>query len=589
MKQHTLLTLTFYFLCYSLFAQKGELSKAISYYPVNKSQSINPDIQLQLTFPSKPIIGTSGEIRVYDASTNALVDMLDLSIPPGPKNNRTPSPYDSLVYKSIPNTLYTVYKPDTTSTHIYQKKYIGGKTAADAYHFYPVLINKNTATIHLHSNKLNYNKTYYVQIDSGAISLKDGSFSGISNKTDWTFTTKKTAPSLTSDIYTVSTDGSGDFNTVQAAIDYIPNNNPNRKTIFINNGTYNEMVYFRNKENVTFLGEDRTKTIISYANNGVFNNYEMSPEPGVAGSHHNIRAIFATNKATGIHIINLTLKSIGEKPAQAEALLIKGEKNIVSHVNIEGSGDALQASGTIYVSNSKIQGFGDNVLGYGALFFNSCEFVSTYGPHLWVRNTQANHGNVLLNCTLRTIGDVETTIARAPDNHGTIYPYVEAILINCKLEGIRPEGWGKVTAKSDEIRYWEYNSTNLIDGKPVDFSKRHPVAKKLTMEKDSEIINNYKNPSYVLEGWMPAMRPQILRQPISISVKKRQPVQFNVKVTAIAKTNYQWFKNGKEIIGATSSILKIEAAKTKNKGSYQVIITNKLGKASSKKVTLTVT
>lgn len=588
MKLRALVLLTFCFLCHSLFAQKNEASKIISYYPISNSQNINPDIRLQLTFPSEPIIGTSGKIRVYDASNNELVDMLDLSIPPGPKNNRAPAPYDALVYKSIPNTLYTVYKPDTTSPHIYQKKYIGGKTEADVYHFYPILINKNTATIHLHSNKLNYNKTYYVLIDSGAIFLKDDSFSGISNKTDWVFSTKKTAPSLKLDTYTVSTDSSGDFNTVQAAIDFIPSNNPTRKTIFIKNGTYNEIVYFRNKENVTFLGENKSNTIISYANNGVFNNYEMTPDPALAGGYHNIRAVFAVNKSIGIHFINLTLRSLGEKPAQAEALLIKGKKNIVSHVNIEGSGDALQASGTIYLSHSKIQGFGDNVLGYGALFFDSCDFVSTYGPHLWVRNTQKNHGNVLVNCTLRTIGDVETTVARAPDNHGTTYPYVEAVLIDCKLEGIRPEGWGRVTAKSDSIRYWEYNSTNLIDGQPVDFSKRHPVAKKLTMEKDAEIISNYKNPSYVLGGWMPTMKPQIISQPISVSVKKGASTQFNVQITAIAEVNYMWFKNGKKINGATSPTLKIDDVKYKNRGVYFVTVTNQSGKTSSKQVTLTV-
>lgn len=156
------------------------------------------------------------------------------------------------------------------------------------------------------------------------------------------------------------------------------------------------------------------------------------------------------------------------------------------------------------MKDSKIQGFGDNVLGYGAVFFDSCDFVSTYGPHLWVRNTKANHGNVLLNCTLRTIGDVETTIARAPNSNGYSYPFVEAVLIDCKLEGITPAGWGKVVDNTKDIRYWEYNSTTL-DGKQVDISRRHPASRQLDLEKDAELIKNYRNPAYILNGWMPVL------------------------------------------------------------------------------------
>lgn len=560
----------------------------VSKFPADMAKEVNPDIHLRLTFPDKPILNNSGQIRIYDAFNDELVDILDLSIPPGPKNTRTPSPYDSLTYPSIPNKLYTVYEPDTSSIHVYQKNYIGGSTEADAYHFYPVLIHENTATICLHNNRLNYNKTYYIQIDPGVISSSKGSFQGITGKTGWTFSTKKNPPLADSKWLVVSADGKGDFNTVQGAVDFIPENNQERKTIFIKNGTYEEIIYFRNKENISFLGEDREKVVVCYANNGVFNNRPLSPDPALAMRYHNLRAVFAVNNSNGIYIVNLTLRSLGEKPAQAEALLLKGKEIIVSHVNIEGSGDALQATGTIYLTDSKIQGFGDNVLGYGAVFFNNCDFVSTYGPHLWVRNTLANHGNVLLHCTLRTIGDVETTIARAPNSRGKTYPYVEAVLINCKLDGIRPEGWGKVADVTDQIRYWEFNSTKISDGKPVDVSQRHPVSRQLSMEKDAEVINNYKNPTYVFEGWTPAMAPLILSQPASITINKGQTAKFLLKVTSIPEASYQWFRDGKLIEGATNTVLKIDNVKTKDAGNYSVAIKNTAGNLTSENATLTV-
>ncbi len=59
----------------------------------------------------------------------------------------------------------------------------------------------------------------------------------------------------------VAADGTGDFNTVQGAIDFVPDRSPRRVTIFIRNGSYEEIVYFRNKSNITLVGEDRDKVV----------------------------------------------------------------------------------------------------------------------------------------------------------------------------------------------------------------------------------------------------------------------------------------------------------------------------------------
>lgn len=471
--------------------------------PSKGAKGINPDTRLKLIFPDQPVLHNKGKISIYDADNNQLVDVLDLSISPGPKNTRTRFPYNSFVYDGLPDTVYTVNSPDRDSSHKYQRDRIGGATEADVYHFYPVLLDGNIATICLHRNKLSYGKRYYVLVDKGIFSFSGNQTFEIAAKNQWLFETQKERLSDSVSRIVVAYDGSADFSTVQGAIDYIPENNTRPVTVFIKNGTYEEIVNLRNRHHVTIQGEDREHTLICYANNGVFNLQDMAPDPSLAGMRHNMRAIFAAYKSSDFTIINLTLRSLGDKPAQAEALLVSGERMTVDAVNIEGSGDALQATGTIYVHNSKIQGFGDNVLGYGAVFFDSCEFVSTYGPHLWVRNTNRNHGNVLVNCTLRTIGEVETHIARAPDNHGVKYPYVEAVLINCKVEGLRPAGWGQVTASAENVHYWEYNSTNLSDGTAVDASKRHPASRQLKLPDDAKLIRDYQNPAFILDGWMP--------------------------------------------------------------------------------------
>ncbi|GAB3016424.1 hypothetical protein GCM10027051_21000 [Niabella terrae] len=491
----------FFWLLPAIEGDGGGLQAQPVVFPAYGSQQVNPDTRLILRFPGAVQLMNRGQIRVFDAATDSLVDLLDLSIAPGPRNTRSLAPYDRFHYSQLPDSLYTVKNPDTSRSHPYQQNYIGGSTINDAFHFYPVIMRDRQAIICLHNNRLQHNRTYYVQIDSGMF-VTDAGFRGFSGRQDWVFSTKKQPPSLEKDRFVVAADGSGDFSTVQGAIDFMPERPDRKKTIFIRNGIYDEIIYFRNKRHLAIIGEDRKKTLICYANNGVFNTRKMSPDPALAKGSHSLRAVFAADRCDDIEIRQLTLRSLGVQPAQAEALLIIGQRNLISQVNIEGSGDALQATGTIYVEDSRIQGFGDNVLGYGAVFFNRCDFVSTYGPHIWVRNTQANHGNVLLDCTLRTLGDVSTTIARAPDSNGKTYPYAEVILIRCKLEGIRPEGWGKVAADPSQIRYWEYNSTNLTDGQPVAVDARHPASRQLGPV-DKHLIEKYSNPAYILNGWQP--------------------------------------------------------------------------------------
>jgi pectinesterase len=554
---------------------------------------VNPDTHLKLTFESAPILGKSGQIRIYDAADNRLIDLLDLSIPAGPT---APTPSPSATYTPVPYEYVSGHftnantKPGTPSgaalptSDKYQLTIIGGFT--DAFHFYPVIIRENAATIYPHNNLLEYGKTYYVQIDPEVLSLKDGSFAGIAGNTGWRFTTKKLAPPIDSERLVASADGTADFNTVQGAIDSIPDHNPRRVTVFIRNGMYEEIVYFRNKTNITILGEDREKVVVFYANNEIFNPHPVNIKTNeVPGTFPSRRAAFTVDHSSRIYIVNLTIKTTAY--GQAEGLLLNGEEIIVSQVNIVGSGDALQSNGSVYFTDCRIVGDGDTILGRGPAFFNNCE-LSSLGPYMWIRNTSDNHGNVFVNCRFQTRGNQVTVIARAPTNGGKNYPYCEAVLIHCALAGIDPAGWGEIGGDTSNVRYWEYSSINLSDGKPVDVSRRHPASRQLALEKDAEIIANYKNSSFVLGGWTPKMVPLILSQPESVRTRPGETATFHVKVTAIPEASYQWFKNGKSIRGATSATLKLENTSTADAATYTVTAKNDSGDAISSRVTLTV-
>src|SRR5512136_1282722 len=74
-------------------------SKTIIRLPADKAGNVNPDTHLVLTFPSAPVLGQSGQIRIYDAANNRMVDSLDLSIPAGPTK---PTPSPSAIYTPVP-------------------------------------------------------------------------------------------------------------------------------------------------------------------------------------------------------------------------------------------------------------------------------------------------------------------------------------------------------------------------------------------------------------------------------------------------------------------------------------------------------
>lgn len=488
-------------LCTLLFATAAvPAGAAITPLPANGAQQVNPDTHLVLRFDQAPALGKSGLIRIYDAVSGKLVDTLDLSIPAGPtERTRLPAaPYlaTPYVYADGPRATNANTKAGTPSAGAepgdgskYQLTIIGGFT--DGFHFHPVIVHDKTATIYPHNNVLEYGKRYRVQIDDAVF--------GTAIK-GWEFGTKAHGPAADAQRVTVSADGTGDFSTVQGALDYVPDHPAKRVTIFVRNGDYEEIVYFRNKSNITVQGEQREKVRVHYANNEVFNphpaNISTNELPGTFPSR---RAAFAADNVKGVHLRDLTLETTLQ--GQAEGLLITGSENIVANTTVIGSGDALQVNGSTYLPDVKVVGHGDTVLGRGPSFFERCEIESQFA-YMWIRNPATNHGNVFKDCRFTTIGNGgPTELARLPSNKGKNYPYAEAVLINAILSGISPAGWGQVDGDASNIHFWEFNSRNP-DGTPVDVSKRNPVSRQLTMEKDAETIRNYSNPAWVL-GWTP--------------------------------------------------------------------------------------
>ena len=369
----------------------------------------------------------------------------------------------------------------------------------------------NTATIYPHHNTLQYGRSYIVKMDAAVLKPASGAFAGFDTDPAWTFTTKAAPPRSDATRLVVSADGTGDFNTVQGALDFVPAKPTQRVTVFIRNGNYEEIVYLRGKSNLTIRGEDRDKTVVGYRNNSAFNR---------------TRPAFTVTEATDIQLSTFTINNyfIG----QAEALLIRGQRNVVDRMTLNGSGDAFTTYGTIYMVDSKLhRRWRHDPRLCGALSACAARFTpSGLSPGRGRR--EGNHGNVFVDSRssmwtnrcpgrspLLTLQDGSRTgvLARLPRNGpagsaNANFPNAEMVLINARTSGVPPEGWGPLEDRATfdwaNVRFWEYNTLDM-EGRPIDMSKRHPIVRELTMPRDAETIANYRNPEFVLGGWKPVI------------------------------------------------------------------------------------
>ena len=182
------------------------------------------------------------------------------------------------------------------------------------------------------------------------------------------------APVLKPDIV-VAGDGSGDFSSVQSAIDSVPADNRERIIIFVKNGTYQEHLRIE-RSFVTLLGEDRLGTRIVWEIN------DPRKEPNGNADRKGI-ASFNLHNANDVVIDNLTIDnpaSLGLKPItvfstgegtrvviqNAEVLGLGGDtlslwtRGMYYHRNIHVTGTYhfVGPRGTCYMSDSLIEVLG---------------------------------------------------------------------------------------------------------------------------------------------------------------------------------------------------------------------------------------
>ncbi|MFD3722328.1 pectinesterase family protein [Streptomyces sp. NPDC058674] len=184
--------------------------------------------------------------------------------------------------------------------------------------------------------------------------------------------TASAAPATTTTTLTVAKDGSGQYKTVQAAVDAVPVNNASRVVIAVKPGTYRETVKIpSNKPYVTLQGTggSRKDTVI------VHGNASGTPRPDGTGTYGTSGSATVAVEADDFEARNLTVSNdFDEKAnrnvsAQAVALRTAADRVLLDSLIITGDQDTLLLDsarakpGRVYVTNSYVVGTVDFIFG----------------------------------------------------------------------------------------------------------------------------------------------------------------------------------------------------------------------------------
>ncbi|GHH38987.1 pectinesterase family protein [Streptomyces candidus] len=298
----------------------------------------------------------------------------------------------------------------------------------------------------------------------------------------WTGTTgpAPAAPLAATRTLTVAKDGSGQFSTVQKAVDAVPVNNTSRVEIAVKPGTYRELVKIpANKPHVTLrgTGSSRKDTVI------VYNNAAGTPKPDGSGPYGTGGSATVAVESDDSQLRNLTVSNDFDEARnqhvpnqQAVALRTAADRIVLDGIIAEGDQDTLLLDtagkdklGRVHVSNSYITGNVDFVFGRAtAVITHSVITVKkrwngTSAGYVTAPSTAANRNGFLITHSAIN-GDVAPRsfhLGRPWHAGGDAALRPQATIRNTRLsDAIKPAPWTDMSGFSwKKDRFAEYANT----------------------------------------------------------------------------------------------------------------------------------
>ncbi|MES2653167.1 MAG: pectinesterase family protein [Bacteroidota bacterium] len=254
----------------------------------------------------------------------------------------------------------------------------------------------------------------------------------------------------------VAADGSGNYKTVQEAINAVPDYRKVATIIFIKNGIYKEKLNIStSKQFIKMIGESVEKTILTYDDWAQKKN-SFGEEKGTSGSS----SVYIYGNSFTAE--NITFQNTAGPVGQAVALFVAGDKAKFINCRMLGFQDTLYTYGYAsrqYYFKCYIEGTVDFIFGSSTAVFDECEIFGKKGGYITASSSPdtTKYGYVFINSKIG---------GNAPENSFHLgrpwRPYAKSVFINCELgKMIKPEGWNNWGKESNEKTafYAEYKST----------------------------------------------------------------------------------------------------------------------------------
>ena len=232
----------------------------------------------------------------------------------------------------------------------------------------------------------------------------------------------------------VAPDGTGDFKTIQGAIDGTKSFPDERITIYIKDGIYKEKVKVHAWNNrLTLKGQRAGGVVIRW------DDYFNKINRGRNSTFHTATLLV---QGDDFRAENLIIENTAGPVGQAIALSVEADRCVFKNCRILGNQDTLYADGANcrqYYQNCYIEGTTDFIFGGATALFENCTIHSKSNSYITAASTPEGrlYGFVFLGCKLTAAEKVNQVYLGRPWRS-----YAKTVFVKCDMAShIRPEGW----------------------------------------------------------------------------------------------------------------------------------------------------
>jgi pectinesterase len=305
-------------------------------------------------------------------------------------------------------------------------------------------------------------------------------------------------------ILSVAPDGTGDFTTIQAAVDAAPEGGNAPVIIRVRLGEYHEKLHIT-KDNLRIIGDVAERTVLTHSDYAL----QKLPDGTTKNTFLSYTMIITGRDVT---VENMTIRNDagpGSEVGQAVALYAAGDRGtfrncrLIAHqdtlfcgpvmpkvaahalpyrlpVTCESVGDAPLTSARQYFEDCFIQGEIDFLFGPFRCWFERCTLVcndrgATLNGFYTAANTPVGqpHGFVFHACHLTGENCADATVYLGRPWRA----FARTVFLDCTMDAcVHPEGWQDWAEKPVTWRYAEHDTK----GARADLTCRHPGATQLS-------------------------------------------------------------------------------------------------------------